>query len=431
MTWSLQAKRDGRTPRTYALTAHVSNAEPLEVDSEVHQPPAHAPCDLDVDVPDHYKYLDAYDDDEARFGYVTMDAHVQGVDAGDTFEGTPIPPLAAPASALSPYPRLSRRSCPFRAPAPVPVPPFPFVTQTDGSALAFPCSPLSYSPGTGSREWILDTGASHHLTNSAAGGAYTSRDVRRIHGGGSTMLSNGMSTICGLRNVLVVPTLRPEGLASVAQMLDCAPAGSGVLFTRNGAYFGTFSPRGSTAMAVRKNGLYVTDPSTIAAHQGPASVSVQCHYSDTTHRNRCLVWHGRLGHLSFALLKRLRDKKTHSCIRFSDAEYELAVAEPCPGCAAGRPRKHPMYTKSRGGTPPPSRILEHVQIDIVDNHAVPDRLGYKYALVLVDKYSRRFFVLGLKRKSDSLSALQRWRDRVSSDARTHADPQRHPSHNDP
>ena len=47
-----------------------------------------------------------------------------------------------------------------------------------------------------------------------------------------------------------------------------------------------------------------------------------------------------------------------------------------------------------------------MQIDIIDNHAVPDRLGYKYALVFVDKYSRMFFVLGLKRKSDSLSGVQ-------------------------
>ena len=32
------------------------------------------------------------------------------------------------------------------------------------------------------------------------------------------MLSDGMSTTCGLRDVLVVPTLRPAGLPSVAQM---------------------------------------------------------------------------------------------------------------------------------------------------------------------------------------------------------------------
>ena len=216
MTWSLQAKRDERAPRTYALTAHVRNAEPLEVDSEVPEPPAHTPYDLVVDVPDHYKYLDCYDDDEARFGYVTMDAHVQGEDAGDTFEGMPIPPLVPlPASlpSILPIRGSPSRTVPVSAaPAPVPVPLFPFVhADPDGSALAFPCGPLSYSPGTGSREWILDTGASHHLANSAAGGAYTSRDVRRIHGSGSSMLSDGVSTICGLRNILVVPTLRPEG----------------------------------------------------------------------------------------------------------------------------------------------------------------------------------------------------------------------------
>jgi hypothetical protein len=171
-------------------------------------------------VPDHYKYLDGYNNDEARFGYVAMSVHVQGVDAGDTFEGTAIPPLVPLSASLpSTLPVRGSPGC---------------------SVLAFPCCPLSYSPGTCLREWILDTGASNHLTNSAAGGAYKSHDVTRIQGGGSTMLSNGMATICGLHNVLVVPTLRPSGLAFMAQMLDCAPAGSGVLFTRNGAYFGKF-----------------------------------------------------------------------------------------------------------------------------------------------------------------------------------------------
>ena len=181
--------------------------------THVPQTPTRAPHNLVDDVPDHYKYLDAFDNDEARFGYVTMDADVQGEDAGDTFERTPIPPL---------LPLLASPSLVL---------------------------PIGGSPG------------------------------------------------------LIVPV--------------------------------SFAPAPVPVLGIR----------------------------------------------------RLRDKKTHPCVRFSDAEYEVAVAEPCPECAAGHPRKHPTYAKSRGGTPHPTRILKHVQINIIDNHAVPDRFGYKYALLFVNKYS--------------------------------------------
>ena len=38
-----------------------------------------------------------------------------------------------------------------------------------------------------------------------------------------------------------------------------------------------------------------------------------------------------------------------------------------------------------GALHPLTRILEHMQIDIIDTYTVPDRLEYKYALVFVDK----------------------------------------------
>jgi hypothetical protein len=53
-------------------------------------------------------------------------------------------------------------------------------------------------------------------------------------------------------------------------------------------------------------------------------------------------------------------------------------------------------------------------MDIIDNHAFPDRHGYKYALIFVDMASRLLFVYGLKRKSDAFTALCTWRDHVSS-----------------
>ena len=52
-------------------------------------------------------------------------------------------------------------------------------------------------------------------------------------------------------------------------------------------------------------------------------------------------------------------------------------------------------------------------MNIIDNHAVPDRHEYKYALIFIDIAMRLLFVYGLKRKSDAFTALGTWRDHVS------------------
>ena len=56
-------------------------------------------------------------------------------------------------------------------------------------------------------------------------------------------MSEGVFTIGSLRDVLVAPDFRPARLASVAQLLDNSRPGSGVLFTRTGAYFGVFASK--------------------------------------------------------------------------------------------------------------------------------------------------------------------------------------------
>ena len=127
-----------------------------------------------------------------------------------------------------------------------------WTTGTKSRIHAYPGNTKLYLCSPGSRAWALDTGASHHMTNSTDGGTYTSRDRRRIHCGGSSVMSEGMSTIDGLRDVLVAPDLRPAGLASVAQLLDNSCPGSGALFTRTDAYFGFFAYDCATAISSRR-----------------------------------------------------------------------------------------------------------------------------------------------------------------------------------
>ena len=132
-------------------------------------------------------------------------------------------------------------------------------------------------------------------------------------------MSEGMSTIDGLRDGLVAPDLRPAGLASVAQLLDNSRPGSRVLFTRTGAYFGAFAYSSATAISSRRGVLYMTDPFTIAKYQISSNVA-SCNLLHITHRNRCLIWHARLGHVNLKGLKRMRGSSRHPKIQISDME---------------------------------------------------------------------------------------------------------------
>ena len=134
-------------------------------------PPAltHTSHDLNNVVSDHYKFSDAYNDDEAQFSYVTMGAGIQGEDAGDASESPPIPALlpllALPSLVLPRHGSPKLMSCPpiqssllpsSVIPVPVlerPCPPSQFVhAGSDGSEHAFPCRTISYAPGTSSHK---------------------------------------------------------------------------------------------------------------------------------------------------------------------------------------------------------------------------------------------------------------------------------------
>jgi hypothetical protein len=65
------------------------------------------------------------------------------------------------------------------------------------------------------------------------------------------------------------------------------------------------------------------------------------------------------------------DSSRHPETQFSDTEYDRARHDRCPSCDAGLAKKHPTYKRSRNATAPVIHILDQVQMDIIDNHAVP------------------------------------------------------------
>ena len=119
----------------------------------------------------------------------------------------------------------------------------------------------------------------------------------------------------------------------------------------------------------------MTDPSMIAKYQVSFNDTHHRNLSHTAHRNRCMIWHARLGHLNPKRLKHMRDNSRHSEIKFSDAEFDNARHDRCPSCDPRLAKKHLAYSKSSNATVPVINILDQVQMDIIDNRATPDRHG--------------------------------------------------------
>ena len=146
--------------------------------------------------------------------------------------------------------------------------------------------------------------------------------------------------------------------------------------------------------------------------------------SDTMAHNACERWHYRLGHVSVSRLLEIRDKKLLPDVRFTDKEAEEFSQKICPGCAAGACSKKRTHNSSHGDTALPTGPLQQMHIDLIDFHTTPSRNGYKYALVLVDKFTRMVWVETMKSKSkeEGHAAFVRWRKRVGNRHGAHAAP---------
>ena len=114
--------------------------------------------------------------------------------------------------------------------------------------------------------------------------------------------------------------------------------------------------------------------------------------------------HRRLGHTSQSVIQRLvRDQMVRGLEEGVVGEYKM-----CRGCKMGRsseqshPRKSPEY---RAKEP-----LELVHTDIAgpfEPVAIGGK-GHKYNLLMIDDFSRKSWVVPLRRKSDTAAALKEW-----------------------
>uniref|UniRef100_T1JFF8 Integrase catalytic domain-containing protein n=1 Tax=Strigamia maritima TaxID=126957 RepID=T1JFF8_STRMM len=124
--------------------------------------------------------------------------------------------------------------------------------------------------------------------------------------------------------------------------------------------------------------------------------------SADTSKKEIVLWHQRLGHMSAGKMDQVREKKL-----IKGVTYKKEDLPACRGCLEGRQPRKPFKRKTRKTT---TRPLELWHVDLCE--AAGESIGKsRYALVIIDDYTRYVWCSYLKEKSQAVEAIEAHRKR--------------------
>ena len=150
--------------------------------------------------------------------------------------------------------------------------------------------------------WIIDTGATDHMTNSTSHltsiRSTTQQNILTANGGIAPVTHEGSvsnSNSLNLDTVLVVPSLSCNILSvgQITKTLNCT-----VKFWPNYCLFQDIATHRILGSGVKRGKLYYLD-----LHDNPKSSQVN---NVSSNKDRVILWHRRLGHLSFHYLRKIK-----------------------------------------------------------------------------------------------------------------------------
>ena len=260
-------------------------------------------------------------------------------------------------------------------------------------------SSCSTSQGSDSTQrWVLDTGASCHLTHDSSVllDPYLLKEAITItFGNGGT----GKATTAGhvllhtpngpfiLRDVLHVPGAA-EQLLSVRQA------------TRRGLIFKFMADACEIWQGDRVLATAPCHGDSVYTLTGRAE---QAHVARVSKESPQL-WHQRFGHLGYDNLARLQTKDMVTGIATTANDFKAAGAgPPCEPCALGKAQRAPF--KASGDSAASSK-LELLHTDVCGPLPVTSLGGSKYFVTILDDYTKSSTVHTLAHKSETAAAVK-------------------------
>ncbi|TYK05191.1 ty1-copia retrotransposon protein [Cucumis melo var. makuwa] len=242
-------------------------------------------------------------------------------------------------------------------------------------------------------DWILDTRASRHfctnrellhdyedtadkecvfMGNSATAG---------VIGKGKVILKLTSGKNLSLSNVLYVPSLR-RNLVSGSLLnragLKIVLEGDKVVLTKNGDFVGK---------GYLSNGLFVLNTISMNANASSSAYLIES----------ANLWHGRLEHVNFASIRKLKD------LRLINTS-ETHETGKCPICVESKFHKKPFKPVEYRTT----ELLELIHSDLADFRTTTSRGGKNYYVSFVDDYSRFTKIYLIKTKNEAVRDVPLW-----------------------
>ncbi|GAA5993370.1 hypothetical protein JCM11641_001995, partial [Rhodosporidiobolus odoratus] len=279
-------------------------------------------------------------------------------------------------------------SCPISPPSSRPASPF--------SPFSFlPSSPSALSTTATSTSYILDSGATRHFTTDRSHlhdyrPFATPRSVRGAFGSAGSALGEGTLRLSGngkeveLANAMLVPDLGVNLLSQTRLMLD------GYRFSNTRHELTVAHEDGTEILKLPVQASIRVEASRILPfpYSPPpaAALSAQADAVSLLHR--------RLGHLSCERMKQLGERS--SGLKKVEAVLQNGSSIPCDTCAEAKATRKPV---GREAEHPAQRPLEIVSGDTWGPAPVGGTKGQRFALGMVDHYSRYVWVTPMAGKS--------------------------------
>jgi hypothetical protein len=248
--------------------------------------------------------------------------------------------------------------------------------------------------GKHSNFWIIDTGATDHITNNGSiltnSHSIKPTTIHLPNNTFTTALMAGtviLSDDLHLKNVLYVPTFHAN-LISVPQLTKISKCSA--IFSADCCSFVQKTTKKMIGTARLVGGLYIMESISNSVCHAISHSASNC---STNNISDSALWHMRLGHISF---------DRHQCIanQFPFIHFNKARI-PCDVCHFSKQKKLPHFSSITKTT----HIFDILHADIWGPYSHTSILGHKYFLTLVDDFSRFTWVILMKSKGETRKHL--------------------------
>lgn len=259
--------------------------------------------------------------------------------------------------------------------------------------------------------WVIDSGATSHMVNNKdffkEFHRNTNGNVRlangqkaEIKGTGSGVVKfvNGANKDINIKidNVLFVPNLEVN-LLSVRKL---TAKGFKVLFKDNVCDIVEGQKVRATAKQVA--GLYELQTVPVQADNKACIAIKGGHSTQCQH-----MWHRRFGHREVAAIKDLQNKGLAAGIKVTDC----GIRETCEVCIKGKMARKPFPKRSENRS---NKILDLVHTDVCGPMQTVTPGGKRYALTIIDDYSRYCRVFLMAQKSEVAELIKQFVEKMKT-----------------